>query len=84
MPLASTIAIIVSSLLLDFPDYLSLSDTFLSQISYLSAGEFARGVQWGLGQWFGFYNAGRSHQVLDNLAPDGVYFNFPHAVAEEA
>jgi hypothetical protein len=41
-------------------------------------------LQWGLEQRFGFYNAGRCHQALDNLAPDGVYFNFPHAVAEAA
>jgi len=41
-------------------------------------------LQWGLEKWFGFYNAERSHQALDNLTPDEVYFNFPHPVAEAA
>jgi hypothetical protein len=84
MPLASTLAIIVSSLLLDFPDYLSLSNIFYHKYPIFLLENLQGVLQWGIGQWFGFDNAGCSHQVLDNLAPDGVYFNFPHAVAEEA
>jgi len=38
----------------------------------------------GLGQWFGFYNAERSHQTLDNLTPDEVYFDLPHPFTEAA
>ena len=38
----------------------------------------------GLGQWFGFANTERSHQALDNLTPDEVYFEFPHPFAEAA
>ena len=38
----------------------------------------------GLDQWFGFYNAERSHQALDNLTPDEVYFELPHPFAEAA
>ena len=38
----------------------------------------------GLGQWFKFYNAERSHQALDNLTPDEVYFDLPHPFSEAA
>jgi len=38
----------------------------------------------GLGQWFEFYNTERSHQALDNLTPDEVYFDLPHPFAEAA
>jgi hypothetical protein len=84
MPLASTLAIIVSSLLLDFQDYLSLSNIFYHRYPIFLLENLQGVLQWGLEQRFGFYNAGRCHQALDNLAPDGVYFNFPHAVAEAA
>jgi len=38
----------------------------------------------GLGQWFEFYNTERSHQALDNMTPDEVYFDLPHPFAEAA
>ena len=38
----------------------------------------------GLRQWFNFYNRERSHQALDNLTPDEVYFDLPHPFAEAA
>jgi putative transposase len=37
-----------------------------------------------LGNWFEFYNSERSHQALDNLTPDEVYFDLPHPYAEAA
>jgi putative transposase len=33
-------------------------------------------------EWFRFYNQERSHQALDNLTPDEVYYNLPHPFAE--
>lgn len=38
----------------------------------------------GLGNWFKFYNSERSHQALDNLTTDEVYFCLPHPYAEAA
>jgi putative transposase len=32
----------------------------------------------GLKQWFGYYNSERSHQALDSMTPDEVYFGHPH------
>ena len=53
---------------------------------YLYLWSFGNGseLHQGLGQWFGFYNAERSHQALDNLTPDEVYFELPHPFAEAA
>ena len=38
----------------------------------------------GLSQWFQLYNQERSHQALDNLTPDEVYYGLPHPFAEAA
>jgi putative transposase len=38
----------------------------------------------GLGDWFFFYNQERSHQALDDLTPDEVYYSLPHPLAEAA
>jgi len=53
---------------------------------YLYLWSFNNGTELrqGLGQWFKFYNAERSHQALDNLTPDEVYFDLPHPFAEAA
>jgi len=53
---------------------------------YLYLWSFTNGseLRQGLGQWFKFYNAERSHQALDNLTPDEVYFNLPHPFSEAA
>ena len=53
---------------------------------YLYLWSFGSGseLRQGLGQWFEFYNAQRSHQALDNLTPDEVYFDLPHPFAEAA
>jgi putative transposase len=53
---------------------------------YLYLWSFGNGseLRQGLAQWFGFYNRERSHQALDNLTPDEVYFNLPHPFAEAA
>jgi putative transposase len=53
---------------------------------YLYLWSFNNGTELrqGLGQWIEFYNAERSHQALDNLTPDEVYFDLPHPFAEAA
>jgi putative transposase len=53
---------------------------------YLYLWSFNNGTELrqGLGQWFKFYNAEGSHQALDNLTPDEVYFDLPHPFAEAA
>jgi len=53
---------------------------------YLYLWSFNNGTELrqGLGQWFEFYNSERSHQALDNLTPDEVYFALPHPFAEAA
>jgi putative transposase len=51
---------------------------------YLYVFENGTQLRTGLGQWFKHYNRERSHQALDNLTPDEVYFNLPHPFAEAA
>jgi putative transposase len=53
---------------------------------YLYLWSFDNGTQLrqGLDQWFQFYNQERSHQALDNLTPDEVYYDLPHPFAEAA
>jgi putative transposase len=53
---------------------------------YLYLWSFDNGLQLrqGLDQWFHFYNQERSHQALDNLTPDEVYYDLPHPFAEAA
>jgi len=53
---------------------------------YLYLWSFDNGAQLrkGLGQWFQLYNQERSHQALDNLTPDEVYYGLPHPFAEAA
>ena len=53
---------------------------------YLYLWTFDNGTQLrqGLSQWFRHYNQERSHQALDNLTPDEVYYGLPHPFAEAA
>jgi len=53
---------------------------------YLYLWTFDNGVQLrsGLGRWYQMYNQERSHQALDNLTPDEVYYDLPHPFAEAA
>jgi putative transposase len=53
---------------------------------YLYLWTFDNGTQLrqGLSQWFQLYNQERSHQALDNLTPDEVYYGLPHPFAEAA
>ena len=53
---------------------------------YLYLHAFDNGTQLrnGLNEWFRFYNQERSHQALDNLTPDEVYYNLPHPFEEAA
>jgi len=53
---------------------------------YLYLWSFDNGLQLrqGLDKWFHFYNQERSHQALDNLTPDEVYYDLPHPFAKAA
>jgi len=53
---------------------------------YLYLHAFDNGTQLrnGLNEWLKHYNQERSHQALDNLTPDEVYYNLPHPFAEAA
>ena len=48
--------------------------------SFDNGSQLRRGLQ----QWFPFYNKERSHQGLDNMTPDEVYYDLPHPFAEAA
>jgi putative transposase len=48
---------------------------------YLHAFENGTELRCGLTRWFEFYNADRSHQGLNSLTPDEVYFGLPHPFA---
>ena len=53
---------------------------------YLYLHTFDNGTQLrsGLKEWFLHYNEERSHQALDNLTPDEVYYDLPHPYAKAA
>jgi putative transposase len=51
---------------------------------YLQSIDNGTELRQGLGTWLEFYNSERSHQALDNLTPDEVYFGLPHPYAEAA
>jgi len=51
---------------------------------YLWSFNDGKELRQGLEQWFRIYNHERSHQVLENLTPDEVYYDFPHPFAEAA
>jgi len=54
------------------------------QYLYLWTFDNATQLRQGLSQWFQLYNQQRSHQALDNLTPDEVYYALPHPFAEAA
>lgn len=53
---------------------------------YLYLWSFENGAQLkqGLGQWFSMYNKERSHQALDDMTPDEVYYGLPHPFKKAA
>lgn len=53
---------------------------------YLYLWSFDNGTQLreGIQQWFEMYNKERSHQALDDMTPDEVYYNLPHPFAKVA
>ena len=51
---------------------------------YLHVFDNGAQLRTGLREWFNHYNRERSHQALDNLTPDEVYYNLPHPFAEAA
>jgi putative transposase len=53
---------------------------------YLYLWSFSNGTELrkGLRQWFDHYNRERSHQALDDLTPDEVYYCLPHPFSKAA
>ena len=51
---------------------------------YLWTFDNATQLRQGLQQWFRMYNKDRSHQALDDMTPDEVYYGLPHQFAEAA
>jgi len=53
---------------------------------YLYLWSFDNGTQLrqGIQQWFRMYNKERSHQALDDMTPDEVYYGLPHPFEEAA
>jgi putative transposase len=45
---------------------------------YLHSFDTGSQLRTGLKQWFTFYNSERSHQALDDMTPDEVYYGYPH------
>ena len=58
--------------------------TLKYQYLYLWSSDNVADLRKGLEQFFNFYNAERSHQALDNLTPDEVYFDLLYPFAEAA
>jgi putative transposase len=58
--------------------------TLKYQYLYLHSFNNGSELKKGLGDWFFFYNQERSHQALDDLTPDEVYYSLPHPLAEAA
>ena len=58
--------------------------TLKYQYLYLRSFDTGTELRQGLRQWFAFYNQERSHQALDNMTPDEVYYGLPHPFAEAA
>jgi len=58
--------------------------TLKYQYLYLRSFDNGTDLRTGLREWFVFYNQERSHQALDDMTPDEVYYGLPHPFAEAA
>jgi putative transposase len=58
--------------------------TVKHQYIYLHCFDSGSQLRAGLKAWFEFYNRERSHQGLDNMTPDEVYFDTDHPLAKAA
>jgi putative transposase len=58
--------------------------TLKHQYLYLWSFDNGTELRQGLRQWFEHYNRERSHQALDDLTPDEVYFRLPHPFKQAA
>ena len=54
------------------------------QYLYLWSFDNATQLRQGTRQWFDMYNKERSHQALDNMTPDEVYYGLPHPFVKAA
>ena len=54
------------------------------QYLYLWSFDNATQLRQGIRQWFDMYNKERSHQALDNMTPDEVYYGLPHPFVKAA
>ena len=54
------------------------------QYLYLWSFDNATQLKQGTRQWFDMYNKERSHQALDNMTPDEVYYGLPHPFVKAA
>ena len=52
--------------------------TVKHQYLYLHAFDNGLQLRTGLKQWFEHYNIERSHQALNDMTPDEVYYGLPH------
>lgn len=58
--------------------------TLKYQYLYLHSFDTGTELQTGLKQWLEYYNSQRSHQSLDGMTPDEVYFGLDHPLARAA
>jgi putative transposase len=58
--------------------------TIKYQYLYLWSFDNGTELRQGLRQWFDLYNRQRSHQALDDLTPDEVYYCLPHPFKQAA
>jgi putative transposase len=58
--------------------------TVKHQYLYQHAFDTGSQLRAGLKYWFEFYNSQRSHQALDDMTPDEVYYGLPHPFAKAA
>lgn len=54
------------------------------QYLYLWSFDNGKDLKQGISTWFNMYNKERSHQALDNMTPDEVYYDLPNPFAKAA
>ena len=54
------------------------------QYLYLCSFDNGTQLRQGIRQWFAMYNKERSHQALDDMTPDEVYYGLPHPFIKAA